>query len=123
MIQDYKPSSRRLSFLPHVFSATAFRSFLLPTLLSSVVARSFPLYRVYRSTCCQVQAVDPYTISKSLPKALDEMTLTISADNLLISKKDILICAFPFSFNDPHLRAYLKNGGTEKRILFILIAI
>ncbi|GFT95754.1 hypothetical protein TNCV_311171 [Trichonephila clavipes] len=35
---------------------------------SPVVARSFSLYRLSRSTCCQVQAVDPYRAHKHIDK-------------------------------------------------------
>ncbi|GFV83434.1 uncharacterized protein TNCV_3055811 [Trichonephila clavipes] len=54
MIQDYKLSSRSLSFIRPRFSRHRYpRSLLVPTLLPSVVARSFSLYHVSRSTCCQ----------------------------------------------------------------------
>ncbi|GFY61489.1 hypothetical protein TNIN_304211 [Trichonephila inaurata madagascariensis] len=63
MVQDYNPSSVRLSFNDHVFLAFPFLVFpgsVSSGLVSPVVARSSSVYsgpaarsRVYRSTCCQ----------------------------------------------------------------------
>ncbi|GFY13374.1 cadherin-related tumor suppressor [Trichonephila clavipes] len=61
MLQDYNPSSSRILFIRPRFSRPRF-PFLPRSDLFSLVARSFSLYRVSRSTCCQVQAVDPYTV-------------------------------------------------------------
>ncbi|GFX06474.1 hypothetical protein TNCV_3017081 [Trichonephila clavipes] len=75
MTQDCNPSSSRLSSSHHVFLASGF----LTTVLLSPLVRSglvFPLVassssfysgpavrsRVYGSTCCQVQAVEPYNM-------------------------------------------------------------
>ncbi|GFV96152.1 hypothetical protein TNCV_1871121 [Trichonephila clavipes] len=70
-MQDCNPSSSRLSSSDHVFLASGFPPFspgsVSSGLVSPVVARSSvysgPTARscVNGSTCCQVQAVDPYT--------------------------------------------------------------
>ncbi|GFX18550.1 hypothetical protein TNCV_3371231 [Trichonephila clavipes] len=56
MIQDYNPSSRRLSFRPRFFRATALPSLSSFGPVSPVVARSFSVYHVSRSICCQAKS-------------------------------------------------------------------
>ncbi|GFS49609.1 hypothetical protein TNCV_821441 [Trichonephila clavipes] len=60
MLQDYNTSSSRILFIRPRFFRHRF-PVLARSDFSPLVARSFSLYRVSRSTCCQVQAVDPYT--------------------------------------------------------------
>ncbi|GFY39174.1 hypothetical protein TNIN_499041 [Trichonephila inaurata madagascariensis] len=71
MVQDYNPSSSRLPSSDHVFSRlpfSRFPGFVSSRLVSPCRCQVLPVCsgpaarsRVSRSTCCQVQAVDPYT--------------------------------------------------------------
>ncbi|GFY71330.1 hypothetical protein TNIN_25681 [Trichonephila inaurata madagascariensis] len=70
MVKDYNPFPSRPPSSNHVFFFIflAFPGSVSSGLVSPVVARSSSVYsgpiarpRVYRLTCCQVQAVDPYT--------------------------------------------------------------
>ncbi|GFU25691.1 uncharacterized protein TNCV_4226971 [Trichonephila clavipes] len=67
MLQDYNTSSSRLIFIRPRFSRN--RSLVSPRSDPSLLCSCqvlFSIYRVSRSTCCQVQAVDPYIIHPSV---------------------------------------------------------
>ncbi|GFY06722.1 hypothetical protein TNCV_5083641 [Trichonephila clavipes] len=69
MLPDYNTSSAVSLLSDHLFFRHRFFLFSLVPTLSPLVARSFSLYRVSRSTCLPGAAVDPYTPHLSMLQA------------------------------------------------------